>query len=57
MQKNYISLCKENPAVEPDFQLKFPRELTKKIYFQVVSKLFAGIRFRIYSEIRQIIRL
>jgi hypothetical protein len=43
-------------AIRPDFKLSIPKELTQDIYMKILSKIFACIRFRVYSEIRHIIR-
>lgn len=41
---------------KPDFQLSFPEGLTKKAYVQIISKLLATIRYKVYSAIRQLVR-
>jgi hypothetical protein len=44
------------PAEKPDFKLEFPERLTKKVYLQVVAKIFAVVRHKIYIGVRQLVR-
>jgi hypothetical protein len=53
---NEARLFMKTPAEKPDFELSIPEGLTKRIYIRIVKKIFAVIRFQIYSEIRNIIR-
>jgi hypothetical protein len=49
-------LFKSNPVEKPDFELKFPTQMTKKLYVIIVKKIFAVLRFQIYKAIRAIVR-
>lgn len=54
-QANFVGLTGEELR-KPDFQLSFPEGLTKKAYVQIISKLLATIRYKVYSAIRQLVR-
>lgn len=57
-QRQYDNLRTKNIAEmqKPDFQLKFPQQLTKKVYQQVTNKIFAVIRHLVYYQVRHIVR-
>jgi hypothetical protein len=40
----------------PDFGLEFPSTLTKDTYLKMLKKIFAAIRYKIYCQIRAIVR-
>jgi len=40
----------------PDFNLSIPNGFTADIYVKIVKKIYACIRFKVYYDIRQIIR-
>ena len=42
-QKNYVALTGDT-LCQPDFELKFAKELTKQAYLQITQKLFACVR-------------
>jgi len=43
-------------AQKPDFKLEIPKDLTVEIYYKMLHKIFAVIRYKVYSEIRKIVR-
>lgn len=45
-----------NKLEAPDFELEYPETLTKEVYLSILKKVFATIRYRIYKQIRDIIR-
>ncbi len=51
-QENEDKLFLKRPPVKPDFSLKFPDKLTKRVYIQIVKKVFAVMRHLLYKEIR-----
>ena len=55
-QANEDKLFKASWPEKPDFKLEFPERLTKKTYLNVIAKIFSVVRFKIYKEIRSLVR-
>ena len=55
-QINEDRLFLKNPPEKPGWDLNFSPKLTKKVYLQVVKKIFAQLRYVLYKEIRQVQR-
>lgn len=53
-QLNEDRLFLKRPPQKPDFELQFPGQLTKRVYVQIVKKVFAVMRHLLYKEIRKI---
>jgi hypothetical protein len=53
---NEDKLFKQEGPDKPDFKLEFPEKLSKKTYLNVVAKIFAVVRFKVYKEIRILVR-
>ena len=53
---NVDKLFLKRPPEKPDFELQFSPRLTKRVYINVIKKIFAVMRHRLYSEIRKVTR-
>jgi hypothetical protein len=55
-QQNEDGILLESPPRKPDFNLDFPERLTKKLYLSVIGKIFAVMRYKVYTGVRKLIR-
>lgn len=43
-------------AQKPEVKLQVPEALTEEVYLKMLKKIFACIRFQVYSKIRHLVR-